>query len=627
MVVREGGTVGKFRWRNWPVQQSAVFVNIRRSIFLTLLVACLAASFFQCKEKIADSPIGNSPPRTYLWLYPDPPESTVVDTGISRRRVHWWAEDPDGLVRGYLFGFVRFRNNGMLAPDTVTYTWTTKNDTTIRFPLDTLFRYFTVFVRAVDDQFPGLPERSRVRLVPTPVADTSGLGVFDQPLARLTGAMDPRGAFLVFPVRNTPPTITFAQNPNDPTNLLRLPDYTYTVVSIGFKGYDPDGDETLAEYRIALNDTSNPGNWMSVRTRDTVVTLVVPRERSDAAPNIPGAEVVADVYSGKFLGGQVVGQLPGLRLDTTNVFFVQARDVAGEYSSVIRIPTATQSAWFVKRPRGKVLLVQDYTDIDSTSARTAYLTGLHGIPDPVFATIDELNITPAGFPITEKQAGRVSRMVPPYIDPTMIRTFLLYDYVILFTDAVPTLGVIQAVPFYYLQNGGKMLLSMKFSADFSLFNPTAILREFAPVDSVASVFLGTPHPFPSPGDNRIRGASKLHPDSSIAGNIYPGLVFIGTRSTIHSFFWRDMYRRTDGRVIYRLEPDSLGRYNAVDPGGNDTARPKVAIVDGQGKIVIFGLPMHLLTDTANPSLGLMPLFRKMFTEHFSARHRIDRRKY
>lgn len=88
-----------------------------------------------------------------------------------------------------------------------------------------------------------------------------------------------------------------------------------------------------------------------------------------------------------------------------------------------------------------------------------------------------------------------------------------------------------------------------------------------------------------------------------------------------------MYRRTDGRVIYRLEPDSLNRYNAVDPGGSDTQRPKVAVVDGQGRIVIFGLPMHLLTDAEDANRGLVPLFTKMFTEHFNPHQRIDRRKF
>ncbi|MBI5474518.1 MAG: hypothetical protein HY961_19445 [Ignavibacteriae bacterium] len=597
--------------------------------FRTLLIICLTLSFFNCSEKIADNPTVNKQPKSFVWLYPD----TTIGTGISRQHLHWWGEDPDGLVRGYLFGFVKVRLSQSPSPDTVRYTWVTKNDTLIQLPHDTLFRYYTVFVRAVDNTFPGLSEKSSVRLTPNPYLDRNANGVFDgsdSVLTTLTAAMDPVGAMLVLPIRNSPPTIEFASNPNDPGNALRLPDYTYTCVSISFKGYDPDGEGTLASYRIALNDTSVASNWLTLRLRDTIVTLVVPRSRSDAAPNIPGTPVAADVYSGKFRGGQSVGQLPGLRLDTTNVIYVQARDVAGEYSPALRLPSAGQTAWRVKRPRGKLLLVNDYTRNDAGAALTTYLTTLHQIPDPQFAVIDTLNLA-LGVTVVDKQAGRLSRMVPPFIDPTLVYTFLLYDYVFLYTDESPSLAVLQSVPFLYLQNGGKLLLSTVFSADFSIFNATSVLREFAPIDSISSVNLGPtrpPAPPPVPGDTRIPGGYTLHPDSSVATNIYPKLAFNGTASTIHLIFMRDMYRRVDGRVIYRLQPDvGRNRYNARDPGGSDTLRPKVAIVDGQRTMVFFGLPLHLLNNTDGGNQGLVPLFTKMFTQQFSPIQRVNRRRF
>jgi hypothetical protein len=601
---------------------------VRTIVFHTAILLA-ATLLLSCKEKIADNPHANQRPKSFVWLYPD----TTVGVGVSRQHLHWWGEDPDGVIRGYLFGFVKMRLSAFPSPDTVRYTWTAKNDTVIQFPHDTLFRYYTVFVRAVDNTFPGLPEKSIVRLTPNPFADKNDNGVFDGDDTLLPGllqAMDPAGAQLVLPVRNTPPSIAFAANPNDPSSGLRLPDYTYTCVSIGFKGTDPDGDNTLASYRIALNDTSNPNNWLTLRLRDTMITLVVPRTRSDAAPNIRGTPVTADVYSGPFLGRQFVGQIPNLRLDTTNVIFVQAKDVAGEYSPAIRLPSATQQPWMVKRPRGKLLLIGDYTRNDAPAAVSTYLTALHQIPDPQFAVIDTLNLA-LGVTIVDKQAGRLSRMVPPFIDPTLIYTFLLYDFVFLYTDESPSLAVLQSVPFLYLQNGGKILLSVVFSADFSIFNATAVLREFAPIDSISSVNLGPtrpPVPPPVPGDTRIPGGFELHPDSSVVTNIYPKLAFNGTSTTIHSIFMRDMYRRTDARVIYRLQPDPRNRYKAIDPDGTgDTLRPKVAIVDGQRSIVFFGLPLHLLNNTDGGNRGLAPLFTKMFTQTFSPYRRVDRRKF
>ena len=78
---------------------------------------------------------------------------------MSKEQLHWWGEDPDGVVRGYLFGFriVALRVTSPPVPDTMRYVWTAATDTTILFPLDTLFRRFAVTVRAVDNSFAGLP--------------------------------------------------------------------------------------------------------------------------------------------------------------------------------------------------------------------------------------------------------------------------------------------------------------------------------------------------------------------------------------------------------------------------------------------------------------------------------------
>ena len=110
---------------------------------------------------------------------------------------------------------------------------------------------------------------------------------------------------------------------------------------------------------------------MTVSLRDTILTLVVPRARSDAA----GSVVTADLYSGNFLGRRLVGQVPNLRLDANNMLYVEARDVAGEYSAPLRMPAATE-IWYVKKPRARLLLVNDYTNFDAQLAQTTYAAAL-----------------------------------------------------------------------------------------------------------------------------------------------------------------------------------------------------------------------------------------------------------
>ena len=594
---------------------SEQFVN-RFSGHIALFVALLLLA--SCNEKLADNPIGNKSPSTYLWLYPD----STIGVGVSRQHLHWWGEDPDGFVRGYLFAFVPYQTAQRPAPDTLHYTWSTLTDTLMQFPLDTLFRYFTVFVRAVDNRFAGVQNYSSIRLTPSPYLDNNRNGVFDtgdQELPGLLGAADPTGATQAFPIRNTPPRIAFLPNPNDPSLGLRQPDVTFTVATFGFKGSDDDGDNTLTNYRIALNDTSNPANWLTIPLRDTIVTLVVPRTRSDTA----GASVMADVYGGTFLGRHLLGRVGGLRLDATNLFFVESKDVAGEYSQAIRMPSGTLQ-WFVRRPRGRLLLVSDYTKAtDSALARSTYLTSLAAVPGGEFTQVDILNIA-AGISASDKLAGSFSTAVPPYFDPALIQTFLLYDYVFWYTDEYPSLAIAQQTLFRYLQNGGKVLFSTTF---LNAIDPRGALNDFAPIDSIYSGDLAGNHPIPVPGDSRILGGYILYGDSSVSTNVYPQLAFNAV-SGAHSVFMRDVYKRSDARVIYRLQPDARSpqRYNAIDPSGVDTLRPKIAVVDGAGTIIFFGLPLHLLNNTTQGQ-GLPAFFTKIFTQQFSATHVVDRRRF
>jgi hypothetical protein len=534
---------------------------------------------------------------------------------VSRQRLHWWGEDPDGVVRGYLFAYSVFPNRvtSLPVPDTLRYTWVTSNDTLILFPLDTLFRTFTVFVRAVDNRFGGIPNQSPVRMSPSPFWDKNNNGMLDgndEFLSGMSEAVDPIGAVQTFPVRNTPPRLEFAANPNDPGVVLKQPDTTFTAATFAWKGSDDDGDNTLSSYRIALNDTSDPSRWLSMSLRDTVITLVVPRMRSDTA----GAVVNADIYSGTFLGRQFLGEIQGLRLDSHNVLYVQARDVAGEYSPMMSMPSGS-SQWFVKRPRGRILIVSDYINTDSLTALTTYLTALSGVPGGEFANADQINIG-RGLNANSKKL-QVGVMVPGFIDPALIYTFLTYDYVLWYTDQFPSLGVAQLTLFTYMQNGGKVIFTTTFE---SSADPRGALRDFAPIDSISSVDLSPtrpPVPPPVAGDTRIYGSYMVFADSTSLTNLYPNLQFNGSLGTIHSIFMRPVYRRSDARYVLHLQASHLNRYLGT---------PNVGVVDGQRRIVFIGLPLHLVNNTTLGN-GLTSLFTRMVTQEFRPSQRINRRVF
>jgi len=593
-------------------------------VLVSLAVIWLAS----CNEEKQDHPLANQTPKTFMWLFPD----STVGVGVSRQHLRWWGEDPDGVVIGYLFAFniTTDRVNSLPNPDTLTYSWVTANDTLLLFPLDTLFRKFTVYVRSVDNSFRGLPNHSIVRFAPGPYWDVNANGVFDagdEQLPALTASLDPKGAVQTVPGRNTPPQGFFASTPLNANVPLKQPDTTFTVATFGWKATDPDGDNTLASYRIALNDTSDPSRWVTIPLRDTVVTLVVRRAVSDSA----GAEVAADLYSGSFLGRRLVGSIRGLRLNALNRLFLQAKDVAGEYSPALTMPSAS-SIWFVKRPRPRpnpqaktVLLVSDYINSDSGSAEQTYRNALANIQGGDFSQVDRLNI---GMGLTATVKGDYNRpevatgvLVPPFVDPALIQTFLLYDYVIWYTDQYPSIRVAQFSLFPYIQNGGKLIFSTTFlvSGDPRV---ALALRDFAPIDSVSSG--STTAPFPRLVDTRIPASYKLLADSTDLdpASIYPQLALNSPPPAFHSqLTMRPIYRRTDARYIYHLQADTA---NAIP---RYIGKPNIAVVDGQRRNLFIGLPLHLLNGVENGGRGLTEFFTKAITREFSPTHNVDRRKF
>jgi hypothetical protein len=68
-----------------------------RTIFPVLITFAILAA---CSES-PNTPRTNLPPETYLALTPD----GDLRTTTSRQHVHWWGDDPDGFVAGYLISF------------------------------------------------------------------------------------------------------------------------------------------------------------------------------------------------------------------------------------------------------------------------------------------------------------------------------------------------------------------------------------------------------------------------------------------------------------------------------------------------------------------------------------------
>jgi photosystem II stability/assembly factor-like uncharacterized protein len=503
-----------------------------------------------------DRPYENQRPKTFFWIYPD----STIREGNSKQRIHWWGEDPDGVVKGYLFASGKFLTRGtslvkLDSLDVVRWSWTTANDTFLAFPLVVKRDTFDIAVRAVDNSFQqDLPANAVVRFKPEPYWDVNDNGSYDSGdiiLASLSGAVDQKGATLAMPLLNIPPTIRFALDPNNPVVPMQPPPVTFTVATFSWIGSDEDGDQTIARYELSLNDTSF-SNRFFVNKSVTLVTFVVPRTLSDTASR----EVeYADVYSGTFgTRIQYLGRMKGLKVDTLNTFYVRARDVAGDAS-----PDSVRR-WYVKKPRGKVLLVNDFlTNVSGhrDSVFTFYKNTLQSINELDYDTSAYVDIA-FGLTASDKIVNKVGTFVPPYIDPAFIYTLRLFDVVLWYTDQNPSLTVAR-FPLYQYTNDpsrrGRVLYTTMFQY---ASDPSGALKDFAPLDSISSVNLDPSVAQilrPTFGDVSIPQGYYLIPDSSEPNHIYPMLQFT-VSGPLHSVYLRPIYKRADSRYIYRIQDDT-----------------------------------------------------------------------
>ncbi len=63
-------------------------------VFFILLIAVAG-----CKENVNEPLLPNQAPDTEIFLFADDQDS--LNQQKSRLSVHWWGDDPDGLVLGY----------------------------------------------------------------------------------------------------------------------------------------------------------------------------------------------------------------------------------------------------------------------------------------------------------------------------------------------------------------------------------------------------------------------------------------------------------------------------------------------------------------------------------------------
>lgn len=417
-------------------------------------------------DKITGVLTPNKTPKTYISLFPD----TVIARQQSVLHLHWWADDPDGMVVGYFYTW-----------DNINWQFTTKNDLEIVFPIAGTDTIYNFKVSAVDNNNNGNYDAvvsrqldgKTVNLGGEPFTDSTELGSkhagykngkWDdgEPFIDL-GDIDPNPVFIKLPISNTAPELKYLKDPKG-TSFIELPESTYTVATVSWAASDLDGDNSIKSIMVALNDISDTTHWVELPGTTRYMTIV-------AKPPFTSDSTSCSIYVGfnLVLHNQ---KLPGLKLNAQNTLYVVAKDIANAKSKQLTFPS-TPNKWYVRKPSGNLLIIDDCSVINDKS----------GI---VYKNIleDSLGIAASKYDVWDIKRGATANslglLVPKYINPMVTETMKLFKAVFWYSDNNPSLTVARQTIKTYAseQGGGKILLSMVFSQDLD----SNTISEILPLD-------------------------------------------------------------------------------------------------------------------------------------------------
>jgi len=311
-----------------------------RTVAILLLLLGLPLA---CTTKRSVEPHSNRPPETHLFLqFADtlqyPGETTSMQV------LFWFGDDPDGEVIGYEWAW----------DDTSQWAFTTSVTDTFFVPITVPQDTFTFYIRALDDG----------------------------------GLKDPTPDHISFPIRNSPPTVSF------PLDFIqryaRVTYECFSYFSINWSSSDLDGDATITGFNWYLADSSfNP--WTTVG--DSVVwdSVTIDTMSWNHLDSLTTIKIFNDLEPG------------GYRL------FLRCRDVADAYSNIVFYPdTVAGATWNVLPVVGTVLFVDD--DLNAPTLDSIIPASLAMIYPGGFSTwnvIDRISYSPRDIEETLKLFDKV----------------------------------------------------------------------------------------------------------------------------------------------------------------------------------------------------------------------------
>jgi len=501
-----------------------------------LLISTILFSFvllLSCGEDFIDNPAGNNPPETSIALFPD---STIAPQP-SRLKVAWWGDDSDGLIVGFYYTW-----------DGITWTFTDENEILFSLQIGAGDTTYAFKVSSADNGGNGIYDnrvfQNGIDFGPEPFIDSNSDSVYNNGEKFFDiGLVDPTPATLDFPLKNTAPTIEW-------NSLSTIPAISFPVMSFGWNVDDLDGLSTILKINIALNDTTDPNNIVALDGSVRTITL---RTKEFNSSN-PKMEILIEGIETNIF----YEKLPGLKFDDYNKFYVQAVDISGATSQFISLPD-TGKTWFVKKPKGEILIMDDYSTSDGAAAFYDAMMDSLGLTGK-YDVYDYLN------------------QKPPYTNVTFLQTLKLFKYVLWYSDNNPSLDLAASSVQTFIDAGGKIAFSMQFPQTVD----PVLLQGFLPINT-----------------DTIYTRTSLLPNTIISADTadpaYPQLTTITSLFRIKSF-----YLNPNGAIPIYYFP-------------NNEMRGFIGFFNNTKSLFFYGLP---LSKSNGGSVNVKSLLSKVFFEDF-----------
>jgi hypothetical protein len=492
--------------------------------------------FLSCDESVTDSPVENQPPETHLFLYPD----SGISQQKSKLHVHWWGDDSDGLVIGYIFKWQGINEK---------WSFTKSNDSIFALPIGTVDTSFSFSVAAVDNEGNGHYDDqiviSNSETISEPFTDLNGNGLYDanEPYIDF-GAVDASPAVQKFPIKNSSPEITW----ND---ISILPEVSFPVMTMGWDAFDLDGNETITQIHLALNDTTEY-SVLSGTTR--LVSLII--------DDLNAVEPKMNIFINADESKLSAEKLKNLKLNDYNRIYIRGVDNSGASSKFLALPD-TGRTWYVAKPKGELLIIDDY--IGGKTAGDFYREKFNSFAVDKF---DELDVENTNL---------------PYQNITFQNTLKLFNYVYWYSSSNPSLELTNLVTQNYIQSGGKIAFSMNFqdsSANFEF--SIQVIQSFLPIESFDTK---------KPLSFLFAGASL------IPGNNFSEFPTLETQSTI-GFVRTFKVSEITAQPFYDITSSQLNG--------------KIALLNKTKNLFFIGLPLHQCDANGKVSNLLQQIFVDKF---------------